>query len=42
MFKLRIEEFFGISISSFGPEIQLVAFIKTIGSLGVFNPVSFA
>ena len=31
-----------ISISSFGPFIQLVAFINTIGSVGGFAPVSAA
>ena len=35
-------ESFGISISSFGPQIELVAFIKTIGSVGVLAPVSLA
>ena len=35
-------ESFGIIISSFGPLIELVAFIKTIGSGGAFEPVSFA
>ena len=35
-------EFDEISTSSFGPLIELVAFIKTIGSDGTFAPVSAA
>ena len=38
----NLDESFGISISSYGPEILLVAFMKTIGSVGVLAPVSFA